>query len=247
MTEVPPSGERPGTNSKTTQIDWPNRIKRAVPQILVFLMILGSVLHEHEADLSSISEENQRFGAGVRQYQTWNLVDEIYSRVESCDYSFLFICTPAPRPCLQKIELPGSNPVCLQFEGSDTSKLGSWPSMLVHLPDALLYLLAQRWQRGPLEFTLALLFVSGVLAAIVGAARSGLAYIPMAVVIAPLGMTLAFWIAQQLLSIFSVGVGYVLALGLSGAALAASLHYLSLGHDLHSLAETGRKIVKDET
>jgi hypothetical protein len=247
MSETPPSDERPGPELKTKSNDWPSRIKRAVPQILVFLMILGSVLHEHEADLSSISAENQRFGTAVQQYQTWNLVDEIYSRVESCNYSFLFVCTPSPRACLQKIEFPGSNPVCLQFEGPDTSKLGGWPSMIVHLPDALLYLLVQRWQRGPLEFTLALLFVAGVITGIVAAARNGLAYIPMAVVIAPLGMALAFWIAQQMLSIFSVGVGYLLALGLSGAALAASMHYLSLGHDLHSLAEAGRKVVKDET
>jgi hypothetical protein len=79
-----------------------------------------------------------------------------------------------------------------------------------------------------------------------GVARNGMVYIPLAVLAAPIGISLALWIMQQVLSIFSVGTGYVLALGLSGAALAASMQYFSLGHDLHSLAETGRKIAKDD-
>jgi hypothetical protein len=118
--------------------------------------------------------------------------------------------------------------------------------MIVHLPDALVYLVVQRWQRGPLEFSLAVLFVLGILAAIVAAVRSSPVYIPIAVIGSPILISIVFWLTQQLLSVVSIGVGYVLAFGLSAAGIAGTLHYLSLGHDLHSLAETGQKIFKDE-
>ena len=172
--------------------------------------------------------------------------DEIYSRVMSCNYEYLFICVPNDRPCLSKIELPNTNPVCLRYQDQDYSKVGDWLSMIVHLPDALTYLLVQRWQRGPLEFSLATLFVLGVLAAIVAAARSGLVHIPLAIVGAPILISIVFWIIQLLLSVVSAGFGYVLAFGLSAAGIAGTLHYLFSPHDLHSLSDVGKKMLKEE-
>ena len=95
-----------------------------------------------------------------------------------------------------------------------------------------------------MEFSLAVLFFLGTLSVIVAAVRANVLYLPLAAVGGPLAISAVFWIVQQILSVMSLGIGYVLAFSLSAAGIAGALHYLSLGHDLHSLAETGSKIVK---
>ena len=70
MTDEAPPGGSSEKETKANHTDWLRKFRTKIPQVLVFLLILGSVLHEHADDLSGLSAENQRFGAAVHQYST---------------------------------------------------------------------------------------------------------------------------------------------------------------------------------
>jgi hypothetical protein len=112
--------------------------------------------------------------------------------------------------------------------------------ILPHLPDAVIYMLAERWKLGHLQFSLGLLFVSAYVTLMVVAFRldnrMALVLFALAVVFGPYLLLGGFWLFQQALAEASAAANNIAAGVLAGLGLPTCLA-ICIKHDVGSVGK----------
>jgi hypothetical protein len=151
----------------------------------------------------------------------FSIPTEISDRYNSCDYKNLFFCEP------KSTDVPGcenlvgvDRATCILTDnglaGTSADQPSRWASVpyvnvvlaaveiLPHLPDAVIHMLRERWDRGSLEFSLGLVFVFAYITLMVVALRQesplNLWLFALAVVFGPYLMLGVFWLFQKALA-----------------------------------------------
>lgn len=179
---------------------------------------------------------------------------EISDRYNSCDYKYLFFCEPKSTDAPGCENLTGiARSTCILTEngqaGSGADHPSRWASVpfvnvivaaaeiLPRLPDAVIYMLRERWGRGSLEFSLGLVFVLAYVTLLVVALRqeSPLNFwlFALAVVFGPYLMLGVFWLLQQALAGAAAETSKVAAILVSLIGLPGCLA-VCIGHDFKS-------------
>jgi hypothetical protein len=187
----------------------------------------------------------------------FSIPTEISDRYDACDYKYLFICEP------KSTDVPGcenatglARSLCIMEDNRQTEptpdRWSKWESLpyvgvliaaaeiLPRLPDAVIHMLGERWDRGTLEFSLGLVFVLGYITLMVVALRqespANVWFFALAVVFGQYLMLGVFWLLQKALAGAAAETSKIAAIMVSAIGLPGCLA-LCIGHDFKSAAK----------
>jgi hypothetical protein len=197
----------------------------------------------------------------------FSIPGEIFSRFDSCDYPYLFVCDmkPVDSECYRTNPRdPEERGVCVAVVNSFqpdvalsfANRVASIPYlnmalysvvMLPRLPDALLQMLQDRWAEGHLEFSLGVVFVAAYFTLLIvvlrGESSMKFLYFLAAVVYGPYLILGIFWLLQHALLGAAARVSTAASLLVTTFTLPACL-LISLGHSAESFARASEIAVK---
>jgi hypothetical protein len=187
----------------------------------------------------------------------FSIPTEISDRYDSCDYKYLFFCEP------KSTDVPGcdnatglARSVCILTDnrqtGSAPDHSSRWVTLpyvgvlfaaaeiLPRLPDAVIHMLRERWDRGSLEFSLGLVFVLGYVTLMVVALRqeipANLWWFALMVVFGQYLMLGVFWLLQKALAGAAAETSKIAAILVSVLGLPGCLA-ICIKHDAESVAK----------
>jgi hypothetical protein len=250
--------------------------KRRKPGRASILTVLGIILavitiafrDPIEGALTWIENADKSLAAKLETVTIGFLADDFYERLNSCEYSYLFICTVKDRKegkCITSVQIGNSN-VCLQAETEcshltrsfcpapkffDTHLL-YYPwfavmgvELIPKLPDAIWFVLVQRFHQGVWPFTLIVLFIAicgigwGFAWRFLKDTPFPLMYRLASIIVLPCLVSVGFLAVQQLLLLVANAVGAAIQ------AILAVLAAVGGGHRAYELGEMAYKIKKE--
>lgn len=199
--------------------------------------------------------------SGVAEVATnqsmFSIPTEISDRYDACDYKYLFFCEP------KSTDVPGcedatglARSVCILTDNGRAATSAEQPSrwvnlpyvgvliaaaeILPRLPDGVIHMLRERWDRGSLEFSLGLVFVLGYITLMVVALRqegpANLWWFAIMVVFGQYLMLGVFWLLQKALAGAAAETSKIAAIMVSAIGLPGCLA-VCIGHDFKSAAK----------
>jgi hypothetical protein len=231
----------------------PARKRAWLGPLLTFLVLLVAFLTNHQKALDTLKQIDAAAAGAIGSLSIEQFAAEFTDRFASCDYAYLVICEPKPKPACASyqpartcyrydqnlectLEVPTFvAPLCVDVSQPVESVMPKQLDILLHLPDAVLHVLWQRLQLGIVPFVLMFAFVVANLMIMGYALSNGIAQFWASILLAPLATSALFWLIKQLLIAMTLAVGLFLQAFIIIAGLPLLLIWLKSAQEAHSL------------
>ena len=233
----------------------PRRKRAWLGPLLTFLVLLVAFVTNQKDALDTVNRIDDEAAAAVGSLSIVQFVNEFTDRFNACDYKYLVICEPK-RTSVDTTYEPANT--CFSFKcrlehperpyrlKPPTPSEYSSPNQLdivLHAPDAIVYVLSQRFKQGVGPFFLMLTFVVINVMIIFFALGNGFPAFWASIALAPIATSALFWLMQQLLLAMTYAVGLFLQAFIIIAGIPLLLVWLRSAQEAHSLYVAGKDLI----